>query len=60
MTTATIESFTVGDRVYLAYDPGQEEGVIVQATPNKAQWVVSWASGKTWIYPSVDLVRVAS
>lgn len=58
--TAAQEALAVGDSVYRAHDPGQEPGTIVSATPNKAQWLVTWASGKTWIYPSADLVPVES
>lgn len=59
MKTAT-KDLAVGDSVYLAYDPAQEPGTIVSTTVNKAQWLVSWASGKTWIYHSTDLVLVES
>lgn len=60
MKTATKEALAVGDSVYCVHDPSQEPGVIVEATVNKAQWLVTWASGKTWIYPTVDLAIVES
>ena len=50
----------VGDSVYLTYDPAQERGTIVEATVNKAQWLVAWASGKVWIHHSSDLKLVES
>lgn len=59
MTTATKE-LSVGDSVYRAWDPGQELGTIVAETGNKAQWIVTLKSGKTWIYHTGDLVLVES
>lgn len=59
MTTAT-KTLEVGDSVYRVWDPAQEHGVIVAATVNKAQWIVSFTRGKTWIYHSKDLVLVES
>lgn len=58
--TATKEALEVGDSVYRVWDPGQEPGVIVEAMPNKAQWLVSMARGKTWIYHSSELALVES
>ena len=60
MKSATKETLAVGDRVFCVYDPGQEPGTIIEATVNKAQWLVTWASGKTWIYHTTDLALVES
>jgi hypothetical protein len=60
--TATKEALAVGDRVCAA-DPFsllKGSGTIVAATENKAQWLVSWDSGKTWIYHTDDLALVES
>lgn len=60
MKTATKAALAVGDSVYCVYDPGQEPGVIVATTVNPGQWLVTWGSGKTWIYHTTDLARVES
>jgi hypothetical protein len=60
VTTATKESLSVGDSVYLRYDPARERGVILSATVNESQWYVAWDSGKTWIYHTGDLVLAES
>lgn len=57
---AAKETLAVGDSVYRTWDPGQERGTIVAETGNKAQWLVTLASGKTWIYHSQDLALVES
>lgn len=60
METTATKDLAVGDSVYLKHDPGQEVGTVVSTTVNKAQWLVAWASGKTWIYHSTDLMLVES
>jgi len=59
-TAAKEATLAVGDHVYRTWDPGQEPGTIVAAAPNKAQWIVSLARGKTWIYHSNELALVES
>jgi len=59
ITTAITEELVVGDRVYLATDPRQDEGVVARVEGGR--FFVHWTrTGRTWIYAAAHLVKVSA
>jgi hypothetical protein len=54
--TATLESLAVGDRVYLATDPRQDEGVVSHIEAGRV--FVTWRYGRTWVYAASQLQKL--
>jgi hypothetical protein len=54
--TTKLEDLAVGDRVYLATDPRQDEGVVARIEAGRV--FVTWRIGRTWVYAASMLALV--
>jgi hypothetical protein len=54
--TTMLETLAVGDRVYLATDPRQDEGVVARIEAGRV--FVTWRYGRTWVYAASQLALV--